>query len=122
MPQEGVDRGRAAPERAVERRGVLAPSALEDAVAELVTGRTVEHAPRLELRERVGGEHLGPLVRIVPRCVAAREDVAEAVLEAVPGWWNEERDLAPDAIEAFLHGLGAPRLEGGVQAHVEERE
>ena len=45
--------------------------------------RAVEHAGLLERRERVGREHLGPLVAVVAGRVAAAEDVAEPVREAV---------------------------------------
>src|SRR5262245_17562235 len=57
---------------------------------EAFAGLAVEHAAELlagflEGGEGVGGQHLGPLVAVVAGRVAAREDVAEAVREAVPG-------------------------------------
>src|SRR5262245_47511209 len=63
-----------------ERVERLAAAARREHRAPEALGRgSVEHAGFLERGERIGREHLGPLVAVVARRVAAAEDVTERV-------------------------------------------
>ena len=72
---------------------IAAAAAREDAVEEALRRGAVEDAALLEGREGVGRQHLGPLVAVVAGRVAAGEDVAEAVREAVPLRHRHHRHL-----------------------------
>ena len=58
-------------------------------------GGVIEHAGLLEGRESIGREHFGPLVAVVTRGVTAREDVPEAVREAIPLRHGHHGHFAP---------------------------
>jgi hypothetical protein len=98
VAQEGIHLRFAAAEglEGFERRAAAADG--EDLVPEALAGLGVEHAALgaaalLEGGEGVGGQHLGPLVAVVAGRVAAGEDVAEAVGEAVPFGRGEHGDF-----------------------------
>src|SRR5262245_64797048 len=80
-------RGRLPPaERLEDLHRMAAAAEREDGVAEAPAGRRyrfrIVETGILERRERVGRQHLGPLVAVVAGGIAAREDVAEAAEEA----------------------------------------
>ena len=83
------------------------PPIAQHGAAEALGRGAVEDAGLLERRERVGREHLGPLVAVVARRVAAAEDVRERVREAVVGRRLDDRDLAPHLVEDLLHARAA---------------
>ncbi len=82
--QERLDLGFAAAEFDERLERIAAAAARQDAVEETRGGRAVEGAWPKECAEGIGGQHLGPLVAVVTRGVAAGEDVREAVRVAVP--------------------------------------
>ena len=95
MAQERVRGGRAAAEELEDRRRGQRPTEPHDglgvAAAERDDRALVLEAGLLEGGETVGGKDLGPLVRVVARRVAAREDVRERAEEAVLGQRREDR-------------------------------
>src|SRR5690606_31806664 len=119
--------GRRAPAELLEDlHRVTAAAEREHGVAEATSGRDqrllVLETGLLERRERVGGEHLGPLVAVVARRVAAAEDVREAAQEAVLGQRRQHGGLLRDAPLHVERGLGAVRVELVVQREVGQRE
>src|ERR1041384_5206661 len=78
---------------------VTAATAYQDRVEESIGGGVIEHAGFLERRERIGGEHLGPFVAVIAGGIAAREDVSEAVREAIPVRYGHDRDFASHFVE-----------------------
>src|SRR5690606_35067150 len=82
----------------------------------------IEHTRLLERGERVRGEHLGPLVAVVPGCIAAAEDVRERAREAVVLGRANHGDLAPDVVEQRVGPREVGGLVGDVQQEVEQRE
>src|SRR6476660_2309747 len=81
VPEQRVD-ARLAPAEGAERfRGRPAAADRENFVAEALPGARVEDAVFLEEGIGVRREHFRPLVAVVARGVAAREDVREAVRE-----------------------------------------
>ena len=95
VAQERVRGGRAAAEELEDRRRGQRPTEPHDglgvAAAERDDRALVLEAGLLKGGEAVGGEDLGPLVRVVARRVAAREDVRERAEEAVLGQRREDR-------------------------------
>src|SRR5205085_7852764 len=94
----------------------------ENLVAEALTALRIEYAVLLEKAVRVRGQHLGPLVAVIPRGVASTEDVAEAVREAVVRRREKHGDLLAHLFEQLQDIAAARGIEVGVHAHVEEPE
>src|SRR5690606_15150196 len=89
-PQQGVRVRLAAAEALVELHRVLGAPALEHVLAKTRRHLAVEDAPLLEELERVGVEHLGPLVAVVTGRIAAREDVRKAARHDGPRLMRKE--------------------------------
>src|SRR5262245_28549300 len=75
LPQQRLDLRLASAEFDERLHRIAAAAALEDRLLEPVRGSGVEDAVLLKRAERVGRQHLGPLVAVVTGRVAAREDV-----------------------------------------------
>jgi hypothetical protein len=83
MAQERVDLRFAATEGGEGfNRGPLA-AAREDFAAQARAGFRVEHAFFFKGRIGIGRQYFRPLVAVITRCIAASEDMAEALREAV---------------------------------------
>mmetsp|Transcript_13824 Transcript_13824/g.44458 ORF Transcript_13824/g.44458 Transcript_13824/m.44458 type:complete len:835 (-) Transcript_13824:40-2544(-) len=117
VAQERVRGGRAAAEELEDRRRGQRPTEPHDglgvAAAERDDRALVLEAGLLEGGEAVGGEDLGPLVRVVARRVAAREDVRERAEEAVLGQRREDRRALANLLEA-AEGVVLRGVEVGV--------
>src|SRR5690554_7278181 len=122
VAQQGLDAGLAAAEGAEQLRGIPGAALLEDLSAEAPARLRVEDTRFLEGAPGIGGEHLGPLVAVVARRIAAGEDMAEAVLEAVEGGAGHHRDGVAHLVEQRLDLAGRGGHELVVQAQVEDRE
>ena len=92
MPQQRVD---AAARARGTRRTTPAPAGCRPRARISSRKRSpalgIEHAVLLEQAVGVGGQHLGPLVAVVARRVAAGENVREAVRETVVGRRDQRR-------------------------------
>ncbi|KAF1858236.1 hypothetical protein Lal_00014736 [Lupinus albus] len=94
-----------------------------EALARLVEQRSAARFDGfLERRIRVRRQHLGPLVAVIAGRVAAREDVAERMLEAVERRRDQDGELVAHVVDEVLHRLLAVRVEVVVQVHVDQRE
>ena len=119
VAQQRVDLGLAAAEglEGFQRRAAaahcqdLAPEALASLGVEQAA---LARAGLLEGGEGVGRQHLGPLVAVVARRVAAGEDVREAVREAVPGGRDHHRDFLAHLVEQGHHALDRHRARACV--------
>mmetsp|Transcript_14116 Transcript_14116/g.41426 ORF Transcript_14116/g.41426 Transcript_14116/m.41426 type:complete len:576 (-) Transcript_14116:454-2181(-) len=90
-----------------------------EAAADFAHRLLVVEAGLLEGGESVGGEHLGPLVRVVARAVPAREDVAKRAEEAVVGQRRQDRVALGELVLELERRLLAARVVRVVEAHVE---
>src|SRR5690606_32179320 len=78
---------------------IAAAALLENACEKATCDVAVENALLLECAKRIRSEHFRPLVAVVTRCIAARENVLEAVREAIEGRGHDDSDVATHLVE-----------------------
>lgn len=120
-PQEGIELRLSAAEGNEILDGIAARAALENFREEPPARLRVENAFLFESAEAVGREHFRPFVAVVARGVAARENVREALREAVPLWRKHHGDLFAHGVEKRRNRTRL-RVEFRMKEHVEERE
>src|SRR4051812_30899539 len=81
MAQKGIDLGLAAAEGDEGFEGGAAAAGSQDLAPEARARAGIQHAVLLEGAVGIGRKHLRPLVAVVARRVAAREDMGELVRE-----------------------------------------
>src|SRR5262249_16063627 len=97
---------------------VAAAAPGQNGIEETVRRPAVEHTLFLESRESVRGEDFRPFVTVVPRSVAARKNVTEAVGEPIPVRHRNGGDLLAHLLQHLHYAPTSREVVFRMQAEI----